>query len=192
MKITEEDLESGANRDQQDEEDFLNFNPLTARESVSWDIQIVQAVFERYKNEDPASVAPPADSGKNQSNPESGFVGIPGDADSVIALSHPRDKRKSRIKVVASSSEDEKERKKQSKSVPPVVRRRKSRSGQANKRASGVVYTVSQVRVRFTLCSPFSFYCSRILVFSLASVFLSCLRIARFCLAVFSFIALVY
>lgn len=156
MKLTEEDGETNAADGEKkalDEDDFLNFNPLTARESVSWDIQIVEAVFERYKKEDTSPVTPPVGSDK-QDVPDFGSTYLTVASDvaptPVMVLDHaptPKNRRKSKIVVVPSSgsSDEERESMKRTKPIPAIVRRRKSKNGQNNKRTSGVVYTFSQV-----------------------------------------------
>nr|XP_009861732.2 uncharacterized protein LOC100184701 [Ciona intestinalis] len=57
----DEAAEGKTELDPDDLDEFLNFSVENSRESVSWDIQIVEAVFERFKNQEPpvADVDPP-------------------------------------------------------------------------------------------------------------------------------------
>nr|XP_039258912.1 uncharacterized protein LOC120335475 isoform X1 [Styela clava] len=157
MKLTEED-EDAADKDDEvdgvekfDDDDLMNFNPLTARESVSWDIQIVEAVFERYKKEETSPVSP-----QPEKSPELGstYLTVPSDVapSPLMSLDHTpilSQRRKSRIVVVPSSdtSDDEIEKKRKSSSASTsIIRRKKDKNAPTTHRTSGVVYSLSQQR----------------------------------------------
>lgn len=139
--------------DDEDLDELMNFNPLTARESISWDIQIVEAVFERYKQESAKTAdVGDADNDENNTSLDSTFLTVRSDVapSPLMALDHTpnlSERRKSRIVVVPSdTSGDEKNAKKLNKNTAgTVIRRRKDKINRTAYRTSGVVYNLSQV-----------------------------------------------
>lgn len=147
MKISDEDaagepLNGSKDPENIDLEDDLFKLPLCPRQSISWDIQIVDAVFEKFKRESstnepaitydepepkkapvPIVIEPIPDLGST-------YLTVPGDVAPSPLLSYKhssnlKDRRKSRIQVLSSDTTDNEE----DKPTTPVKKQRESKVG---------------------------------------------------------------